>query len=207
MPAPAQVVVARIGRPHGLRGEVTVQLHTDSPRSRFVPGASFGSEPDTGRLTLRSARVHQGVWLLAFEGHGDRDAAQALRGARLTLPREDSSPEQGRDRDQDQEQGRDRDQGPAPLTDPPAQEHPGDVEEGWYPQELAGLSVYDPGGRRIGEVVRLELRGPQDLLEVRLDDGRSGRVPFVMALVPVVDPAGGRVVIDPPPGLFDLETG
>lgn len=207
MPAPAQVVVARIGRPHGLRGEVTVQLHTDSPRSRFVPGATFGSEPDLGRLTMRSARVHQGVWLLAFEGHGDRDAAQALRGTRLTLPREDSSPEQDLGREQEQNRDPGRDRVPASMTDLSGQEHSGDVDEGWYPQELAGLSVYDPDGHRIGEVVRLELRGPQDLLEVQLDDGRSGRVPFVMALVPVVDPAGGRVVIDPPPGLFDLETG
>lgn len=78
------VVVARIGKAHGLKGEVTVQVHTDSPQDRFVPGASFVTEPDAaGPLTLRSARVHNGIQLLAFEGAGDRTAAENLRGVKL----------------------------------------------------------------------------------------------------------------------------
>lgn len=80
------LVVARIGRPHGLRGEVTVQVHTDDPGSRLVPGAAFPTDPPAaGPLVLRSVRVHQGRYLLAFEGHEDRDAAEALRGTRLLV--------------------------------------------------------------------------------------------------------------------------
>lgn len=79
-------VVARIGKPHGLRGEVTVQVHTDDPRGRFVPGATFVADPPgRGPLQLRSVRVHQGIYLLAFEGHPDRTAAEALRGTRLLV--------------------------------------------------------------------------------------------------------------------------
>ena len=77
-------VAARIGKPHGLRGEVTVQVHTDDPQGRFVPGATFATEPpDRGPLSLRGVRVHQGIYLLGFEDHLDRTAAEALRGTRL----------------------------------------------------------------------------------------------------------------------------
>lgn len=79
-------IAARIGRPHGLRGEVTVQVHTDDPDTRFVPGATFPTDPqDRGPLQLRSVRVHQGTYLLGFEGHPDRSAAEALRGTRLLV--------------------------------------------------------------------------------------------------------------------------
>ncbi|WP_122261501.1 ribosome maturation factor RimM [Ornithinimicrobium cerasi] len=79
-------VAARIGRPHGLRGEVTVQVHTDDPDSRFVVGATFPTDPAArGPLSLRSVRVHQGTYLLGFEGHPDRSAAEALRGTLLLV--------------------------------------------------------------------------------------------------------------------------
>ena len=78
-----EVLVARIGKPHGLKGEVTVQVHTDSPQERFVEGASFSTEPDRGLLTIRAERVHNGIQLLSFEEASDRTAAEALRGTRL----------------------------------------------------------------------------------------------------------------------------
>lgn len=78
------VVVARVGRAHGLRGEVTVQLHTDDPEGRLVAGAVLATEPpERGPLTIGTARVHQGVYLLGFEGYADRGAAESLRGTRL----------------------------------------------------------------------------------------------------------------------------
>ena len=65
-------VVARIGRPHGLLGEVTVQLHTDEPERRLAVGAVLDTEAATGTgvphaLRVRSTRVHNGVWLVAFD--------------------------------------------------------------------------------------------------------------------------------------------
>ncbi|WP_151525201.1 ribosome maturation factor RimM [Serinicoccus kebangsaanensis] len=85
-------VVARVGKPHGLRGEVTVQVHTDDPAARFVPGASFATDPaPRGPLLLTGVRRHQGVYLLSFEGHTDRDAAEELRGTRLLVDDEGES--------------------------------------------------------------------------------------------------------------------
>lgn len=78
------VVVARIGKAHGLKGEVTVQVHTDAPAERFVPGVVFTTRPTAaGPLTLRSVRVHNGIYLLAFEDAPDRTAAEGLRGVQL----------------------------------------------------------------------------------------------------------------------------
>ncbi|MEA4944297.1 MAG: ribosome maturation factor RimM [Propionicimonas sp.] len=76
------VLVGRVGRAHGLRGEVTVQTTTDSPELRFAPGSRLYSE--AGRpLTVRSSRQQAGTWVLAFEQAGDRSAAEALRGTEL----------------------------------------------------------------------------------------------------------------------------
>lgn len=81
---PPTHLVARVGKPHGLRGEVTVQVHTDTPQDRFVVGASIDTDPpETGPLSIRSVRVHQGVYLLGFDGVEDRSAAEQLRGTRL----------------------------------------------------------------------------------------------------------------------------
>jgi 16S rRNA processing protein RimM len=165
------LVVARIGRPHGLRGEVTVQLHTDDPAGRFVVGAEFATDPPArGPLVLRSVRVHQGVYLLAFAGHGDRDAAEALRGTRLLV---------------------------APEPDETG-------EDTWYEDDLVGLTAVTVEGTVVGEVSGLHARPVQDLLEVRLTDGRTVLVPFVHEIVPEVDPGARRVVLDPPAGLLEL---
>ena len=84
------VVVARIGKPHGLRGEVTVQLHTDDPETRFAVGSTLATQAKAGTgvpraLTIRSTRVHQGTWLLGFEEVPDRTGAESLRGTRLVV--------------------------------------------------------------------------------------------------------------------------
>jgi 16S rRNA processing protein RimM len=85
-----QVQVARIGKPHGIRGEVTVQVLTDAPDERFVPGTDLVVEPATlGPLTLRSARWNKDILLLGFEQIKDRNQAETLRGARLFVDSEE----------------------------------------------------------------------------------------------------------------------
>ncbi|MER8154638.1 ribosome maturation factor RimM [Streptomyces sp. NPDC094472] len=75
-----QLVVARIGRAHGIKGEVTVEVRTDEPELRLGPGAVLTTEPaSAGPLTIESGRVHSGRLLLRFEGVRDRSAAEALR--------------------------------------------------------------------------------------------------------------------------------
>ncbi|MCX5163313.1 ribosome maturation factor RimM [Streptomyces sp. NBC_00264] len=79
-----QLVVARIGRAHGIKGEVTVEVRTDEPELRLGPGAVLATEPaDAGPLTIETGRVHSGRLLLRFEGVRDRTAAEALRNTLL----------------------------------------------------------------------------------------------------------------------------
>jgi len=169
-----EVVVGRIGKPHGLRGEVTVEVRTDEPERRFGPGETLRAEPPRGvtgglaSVTVVRTRWHQGVLLATFGELADRDAAEAARGTLLhaTLA-VDATPE--------------------------------DPEE-FYDHQLIGLAVDDLEGRRLGEVTQV-VHGAQDLLQVRTPDGRDALVPFVSALVPEVDLAGGRVVVADRPGL------
>ncbi|WP_415951480.1 ribosome maturation factor RimM [Streptomyces sp. KLOTTS4A1] len=79
-----QLVVGRIGRAHGIKGEVTVEVRTDEPELRLGPGAVLATDPaSAGPLTIAAGRVHSGRLLLRFEGVGDRNAAEALRNTLL----------------------------------------------------------------------------------------------------------------------------
>jgi len=83
---PHLLVVARIGRPHGVQGELTVEVRTDDPGDRFAPGVELRTEP-TERGPLRIARsfVHGGRWILALDGVDDRVSAEALRDTLLLV--------------------------------------------------------------------------------------------------------------------------
>jgi 16S rRNA processing protein RimM len=72
--------LGRVGRPHGVKGEVVVIFDTDRPE-RTTPGAVLQAGERT--LVVASARPHQGRWLVRFEGITDRDAGEELRGATL----------------------------------------------------------------------------------------------------------------------------
>lgn len=79
-----QLVVGRIGRAHGIKGDVTVEVRTDEPELRLGPGAVLLTDPSSaGPLTVESGRVHSGRLLLRFEGVRDRNAAEALRNTLL----------------------------------------------------------------------------------------------------------------------------
>ncbi len=162
------VTVARIGRAHGLRGDVLLEIRTDDPNGRLAPGTTLRTRPRRfGPLTVERVRSDSGRWYAAFSGHADRTAAEALRGVELVVAAADFA-----------------------------------EENAWYPDQLRGLRVENPAGRLLGEVVGLQTRPAQDLLQVREPSGNVALVPFVHGIVPVVDVAGGRVVIDAPSGLF-----
>ncbi|NYV75356.1 ribosome maturation factor RimM [Streptomyces sp. UH6] len=79
-----QLVVARIGRAHGIKGDVTVEVRTDEPELRLAPGAVLATDPPSaGPLTIETGRVHSGRLLLRFEGVRDRTGAEALRNTLL----------------------------------------------------------------------------------------------------------------------------
>lgn len=163
------LTVARIGRPHGLRGEVALDLRTDTPEERLAAGAVLATEPaSAGPLTVVRTRVQQGRWYVTFAEVTDRTAAEGLTGVTLVVDADDTE----------------------------------DEDDAWYPHELAGLRAEHVDGRVLGEVVGLEHAPAHDVLVVREPDGARTLVPFVRAIVPVVDVAGGRVVLDPPGGLL-----
>jgi 16S rRNA processing protein RimM len=170
-----EVVVGRIGKPHGLRGHVTIDVRTDEPDRRFVPGAVLRAEPPAGSaspltaVTVATARWHSSVLLVTFEEVPDRTAAEAARGLLLH------------------------------ATIAPG-EVPEDPDE-FYDHQLVDLEAYDVGGARLGTIAGLVHGSAQDLLRVTTPDGREALVPFVKALVPEVDLAAGRVVIADRPGL------
>ncbi len=175
---PDDVVVARIGRPHGVRGEVSVELRTDEPERRFADGAVLDVRPTGGRqapgdlahLTVAGSRRHQDRLLVTFAEVGDRSAAERLRGALLVTEVGDQVPE--------------------------------DPEE-FYDHQLVGLAVVTVEGTPSGTVAEVVHTGAQDLLVVRRPGREDALVPFVTALVPEVDLAARRVVVADRPGLLE----
>jgi len=172
-----QLVVGRVGRPHGIRGELTVQVHTDDPDLRFAAGSVLATEPAArGPLTVASSRWHSGRLLVRFDGYADRDSAEDLRGTLLVMDSAEVAPA-----------GRDE----------------------FHDYQLIGLSVRTVAGEPVGVVTDVLHQG-QDLLVIqppaapRPDSGQI-LVPFVAAIVPEVDVQAGHLVIDPPPGLLDLD--
>ena len=80
-----QVTVGRIGRPHGIRGDVVVGVRTDEPELRFAPGSRLDTDPaGVGPLTVAATRWHSGELLVRFQGISDRTAAAELGGTWLT---------------------------------------------------------------------------------------------------------------------------
>lgn len=77
-----RVVIGRIGKAHGIRGDVTVEVRTDEPERHFAVGTTLLSTHATP-LVIADARDHSGRLLLRFEGIDDRNAAEALRGTML----------------------------------------------------------------------------------------------------------------------------
>ena len=175
---PDEVVVARVGRPHGVRGEVSVELRTDEPERRFADGAVLDVRPPGGRLpdgnparlTVSGSRTHQDRLLVSFAEVGDRNAAERLRGALL-------------------------------VTDVGG-EAPEDPEE-FYDHQLVGLAVVTVEGTASGTVAEVVHTGAQDLLVVRRPGREDTLVPFVAALVPEIDLEAGRVVVADRPGLLE----
>lgn len=86
-----KLTVARIGRAHGLKGEVSVEVRTDIPEERLVPGKTYETEPAAiGPLTVAAVRTQAGRWYLRFEEITTREQAEAARNAELVIDGEES---------------------------------------------------------------------------------------------------------------------
>lgn len=81
--AAQEVIVGVVLRPHGVRGELVIELRTDEPERRFAPGGELQASP-VGNFTVRGTRQVSGRFVLSLIEVNDRDAAEKLRGKVLT---------------------------------------------------------------------------------------------------------------------------
>jgi 16S rRNA processing protein RimM len=173
-----QLRVGRLVKAHGLKGALKLELYTDNPERRFVPGAEFTlqvpeASPWHGKsITVREYRVMNGSSVVFFEGVDDREGAEGLVRAILWIDQDADEPE----------------------------------DNARYDHQLVGLDVVRADAV-IGKVVRVEHLPAQDLLIISPSTGSGAgdevMVPFVEAIVPSVDIAAGRVIVTPPAGLFE----
>ncbi|MFS0912540.1 ribosome maturation factor RimM [Microbacterium sp. 179-I 3D2 NHS] len=173
-----QLRVGRLVKAHGLKGALKLELYTDNPEGRFVPGAVFTlqvpeASPWHGKdVTVREYRVMNGNPVVFFHDVADRDAAESLVKAILWIDHDDDEVE----------------------------------DNAWFDHQLVGLDVVRDD-EVIGRVARVDHFPAQDLLIVTPSTGSGGggevMVPFVEAIVPTVDVAAGRVIVTPPAGLFE----
>lgn len=166
------VLVGRIGAAHGIRGEVRVKAFTGNAGDLAAYGELRSAD---GRVfAIEAARPAAGtspdMLVVRFTGIATRNAAEALNGVELFVPRERLG---------------------------------GTEADEYFHADLIGLAAVTIAGETLGTVIRVENYGAGDLLEVAPRRGETLLVPFTKAVVPVVDLAGGRVVVDPPPGLLD----
>jgi len=177
-PARTQLRVGRLVKAHGLKGALKLELYTDDPDGRFAPGAVFTLQvPEASPWHGKTVTVKEFRWMnthpVVFFEDID-DRDAADSIVRAIL---------WIDQDED-----------APAED-----------DAWFDHQLVGLDVVRDGVS-VGRVVRVDHFPAQDMLIVRptgagVDD--EVLVPFVSAIVPDVDVAAGRVVVTPPPGLFE----
>lgn len=177
-PEPTHLVVGRIERPHGIKGEVVVRSLTDHPGGVFssgvflFPGPSpdAGPDPDAPRLRVDSARPHKGGYLVRFGGMEDRNQVEGLRGTLLFLPVDELQPLE---------------------------------EDEVFFHQLVGMNAESVEGEALGVVDDVLELASGLLLEIR----RAGRpllVPWADEIVAEVDVEGGRVVLDLPDGLLEV---
>lgn len=170
-----QLRVGRLTKAHGLKGAIKLELFTDDPGRRFVPGAVFTLQVPTGTpwhgktLELVELRWYNQHAVGFFKDVPDRTTAETLAKAILWI--ESDAAEQS------------------------------DEEDAWYDHQLIGLAVMRDG-EKIGTISRLEHMPAQDLLIVKTPNG-DVMIPFVKAIVPAVDVKAGTVTITPPPGLLE----
>lgn len=167
--------VGRLLKAHGLKGAIKLELYTDSPNERFVPGAVLELQvPQESPWFGKTVTVSELKWfnsspVLFLKDVSDRTQAESLIKAILLVEQ--------------------------PLDVSPHE------PDAWYDHQLAGLKVVREGVE-IGTLLRVEHMPAQDLLVIKTEDAEV-LLPFVKAFVPKVDVQAGVIEITPPGGLFE----
>ncbi|WP_091297394.1 ribosome maturation factor RimM [Amycolatopsis xylanica] len=168
-----QVVVGRVAKAHGINGELAVDVHTDSPDQRFAVGKAMTTKLRDGS--------HRELTVAAARSHSGRLLVRFTE----VVTRDVAETLRG-----------------ALLLADTADLAPTDDPDEFYDHELEGLRAELVDGTVVGKVIEVLHSAAGELLSLDRD-GRTVLVPFVRAIVPTVDIAGGRVVLDPPEGLLD----
>jgi 16S rRNA processing protein RimM len=167
--------VGRLLKAHGLKGAIKLELYTDSPNERFVPGAVLELQvPQESPWFGKSVTVSELKWfnsspVLFLKDVTDRTQAESLIKAILLVEQ--------------------------PLDVSPQE------PDAWYDHQLSGLKVLRDGVE-IGTLMRVDHMPAQDLLVIKTEEAEV-LLPFVKAFVPKVDVSAGVIEITPPGGLFE----
>jgi 16S rRNA processing protein RimM len=162
-----RVVVAAVAGAFGVRGEVRLKSFTAEPEAVADYGPLTDDRGRAYEVTLD--RPVKGGFAARLSGVATKEAADALRGTRLSVPRD---------------------------------RLPSLPDDEFYHADLIGLTVLDTGGVTLGRVKAVLDHGAGDLLEVQRPGGDTALLPFTRAAVPTVDLTAGRVIADPPDGVF-----
>ena len=181
----SKVCLGVISGAHGIRGEVKIKAFGEDPLAIGAYGPLSG---ETGGTTVEiiTVRPSKGGVIARIKGVGDRTQAEALKGLKLFVAR-------------------------SALPDA--------ADDEYYHADLVGLKVELSNGKPMGKVIAVQDFGAGPMLEIRLSgptktEGKPEAktrakaentllAPFTREIVPEVDLAGGRLVLDPPPGLLE----
>ncbi|AQP44840.1 ribosome maturation factor RimM [Tessaracoccus flavus] len=166
-----EVTIGRVGRAHGIRGDVFVDVRTDEPARRFRQGATVAVGEGRKPIELATVKWNRGKLIVSFTGFPDRTAVETLTGELLRVR-------------------------------VPADERPSEPEE-YFDRQLVGLAVHDHADRRVGVIAEVLHLPAQDVLRVDTGADDDRLVPFVSALVPVVDLDAGLVRLADVVGLLE----
>ena len=168
------MVVGRLRKPHGLKGDLTLFPITDAPDTVFAPGRAvwlvgLDGEIVAGPVTIERSRSYHREWLIKFAGADRREAIDPWRGLFLAVPADELAPPEG---------------------------------DEVYLHELDGFAVRLPDETPLGLVsavyelpsgLMIEVQGPK----------REFLLPYKKEFVQAVDRAGRRLTVTPPDGLIE----
>lgn len=159
------ICVGAIAGAFGITGEVRLKSFCTEPTDIAAYGPLF-TEDGRREFRVTITRPVAGGLGARIAGVSGRDAAEALRGTSLFIPRD---------------------------------RLPTLPDDEYYHSDLVGLSAYDTGGELFGKVTAIYNHGAGDIVEISTDRHKSTvLLPFTLAIVPNVDLAAGRIVIDLP---------
>jgi 16S rRNA processing protein RimM len=161
---PSQICVARIGAPHGVRGQVRLWTFTEDPLAVKDYGP-LTSKDGARQFEVTHIREAKGHLIATLKGVVTREQAELLNGLELYVARE---------------------------------RLPATAADEYYHADLIGLAAVNGSGEPLGRIIAVHNFGAGDIIEIAPQHGTTLLLPFTNAVVPSIDLAAGRVMIELP---------